>query len=422
MESSPKRVFFKTFGCRTNLFDTQVMIARLGMHHRVWREAEADTVVVNSCTVTNAADSGVRNYISRLRRNHPQIEILFTGCAALTQGEQLYRQGRVDGLFSHAQKERVAHFVTTPSGAIEHQSDHLDETLLERFEGKQRAFVKIQEGCDFSCSYCIIPTVRGRARSYSTDRVATQIEQLVGQGFGEFVLTGTNTGSFGRDRGESLSWLLDRLFQIPGIKRLRLGSLEPSQIDAALMERLTHPVMARHLHIALQHTSNTMLKKMNRINRFESDRALLEQLAAEGFALGTDYIVGFPGESETLFSEALENLERLPLTHIHPFTYSPRDNTPAAALKQDVQGPIAARRRQQVVDRVALKHRHFYQSRSISPLWVLVEQSDRGVSTGLDQYFTRVALDGVFEPGSWVMVRDFSVDETGRVTGRPDAL
>ncbi len=417
MPSSARRVYFKTFGCRTNLFDTQVMIARLGKHRRVESEAQADTVVINSCTVTNAADSGVRSYINRLRRRYPGITILFTGCAVQSQGEKLFETAQVDGLFDHGQKEKIAHFITAPQRSVEPLGAHLDETLIERFEGRQRAFVKIQEGCDFRCSYCIIPSVRGPARSYTIEHITTQITRLVEQGFEEFILTGTNTGSFGRERGERMADLLKSLFKVPGIKRLRLGSLEPSQVDDALMEQLTHPLMARHLHIALQHTSDAMLARMNRINRFSVDRALLDRIAQEGFTIGSDYIVGFPGESDAIFDEALKNLQALPLTHIHLFTYSPRSGTPAARLKQDVDGHLAASRRQAIEAEVARKHRLFYESRAAAPLRVLIERQEANIASGLDQYFTRIWIEGAHRPGEWVSVDRFWPDAQGRIWG-----
>lgn len=408
-----KKVFFKTFGCRTNLFDTQVMIANLGPWETTETEGEADAVVINSCTVTNAADSGVRAYISRLRRERPDAKIFFTGCGVATQGSSLLSEGRIDGLFGHSEKERIETFLAAPKPfEIPGNLTHTDSTLIERFEGKHRAFIKIQEGCDFACSYCIIPTVRGGARSLSEKLILEQIRLLVDQGYEEFVLTGTNMGSYGRDRGENLARLIARIGAISGVKRLRLGSLEPIQVDEPFIEQLSAPFMARHLHIALQHTSDAMLERMNRRNRFESDRALLERLSNLGYALGTDYIVGFPGESEAIFEEGYENLLALPLTHIHLFPYSPREGTPAATLKQDVPGNVAALRRERIAQAVEAKRRAFY-ARLKTPLTVLIE-NDQG---GLDQYFSRVTIEGDRPLSGWVSLARWAMDESGKLRG-----
>lgn len=409
-----KKVFFKTFGCRTNLFDTQVMIANLGPWETTEAEGEADAIVINSCTVTNAADSGVRAYISRLRRENPAIKIFFTGCGVATQGRALLKEGRIDGLFGHSEKERIETFLAAPEPfEIPGILTHIDTTLIERFEGKHRAFIKIQEGCDFACSYCIIPSVRGGARSLGEKLILDQIRLLCDQGYEEFVLTGTNMGSYGRDRGENLAKLIAQIGRIAGVKRLRLGSLEPVQVDEPLIELLNAPFMARHLHVALQHTSDAMLEKMNRRNRFESDQRLLERLSGLGYALGTDYIVGFPGESEAIFEEAFENLQTLPLTHIHLFPYSPREGTPAAMLKQDVPGNVAAQRREKIAQAVENKRRQFY-ARLKTPLTVLIENENGG----LDQYFSRVQIQGDRPLSGWVTLENWSIDEAGKIEGR----
>ena len=398
------------------------MIARLGPHRRVDHESEADTIVINSCTVTNAAESSARAYVARLKRHYPQVEILFTGCAVASEGEALLQKGQINGLFAHAQKEQIAHFLDHPPTTAQHDPTHLDHTLIEHFEGKQRAFIKIQEGCDFSCSYCIIPSVRGVSRSMDTGLICDQIRLLVAQGFGEFILTGTNSGSFGIDRGERLSDLVGRILQIKGVRRLRLGSLEPSQVDESLIALLDHPVMARHLHVALQHTCDRVLERMNRKNRFEGDRRLLERLSSLGYAIGTDYIVGFPGESEGEFEEALANLEHLPLTHIHLFSYSPRQGTPAAALKQDVDGETVTKRREAILARIGQKHRDFYTALGQNPLEVFVERSVDNQASGLDQYFSRVRIPAGFEVGSWVRVSRYRPLAGGEVEAVEYAL
>ncbi|WP_300674798.1 radical SAM protein, partial [Helicobacter sp. UBA3407] len=249
-----QKVYFKTFGCRTNLFDTQVMINALQDFTQTPYEEESDFVIVNSCAVTNGAESGARNYIHRLQNEGKRI--YFTGCGVQTQGQNLLDKGLVFGVFGHSHKENInAILKQKQSFFLEDDLKSLDNKILGDFVGKSRAFIKIQEGCDFACSYCIIPSVRGKARSFPQEKIISQVEKLTQKGFDEFILTGTNIGSWGKEFGKDIANLIESLCAIPSLKRLRIGSLEPSQINTHFLEILQNPKIERHLHIALQHTA-----------------------------------------------------------------------------------------------------------------------------------------------------------------------
>jgi len=409
-----KKVFFKTFGCRTNQFDTQVMISRLGAYRVVEREEEADVIVVNSCTVTNGADSGVRGYINQARRINEKARVILTGCGAHTKGEALFESGKVDGVFGHSEKEKIDRFIESEERFYEiGDLEHIDTTVVEQFVGKSRAFIKIQEGCDFRCSYCIIPYVRGNARSLDEELILEQVGTLAANGFGEFILTGTNVGSYGKDRGGTLAGLLKRMSRIRGVRRIRIGSLEPIQITSEFKELLDEPWMSRHLHIAIQHTSDRMLELMNRRNSFASDLELFEEISARGYALGTDFIVGHPGEGEREWEEAIGRVERLPLTHIHAFTYSRRDGTPSAVMKPAVPGNIAKERHKELTSLVKRKNRAFRSSLK-SPLEILVESCKDGRYVGLDQYYNRVEIECDRDiTGEWTVLEKFEALEGG---------
>ena len=407
-----KKVYFKTFGCRTNQFDTQVMMSRLGSYKIASSEEEADIIVVNSCTVTNGADSGVRGYINQLNRRYGDRRVLLTGCGAQTKGESLFESGKVHGVFGHSEKERVTRFLDNEERFFEiGDLKHIDTTVVEQFVGKSRAFIKIQEGCSFRCSYCIIPHVRGNARSLDEEQILEQIRRLAANGFGEFILTGTNVGSYGIDRGSSIAKLLKRMSTIRGVRRIRIGSLEPIQITEELMELLDEPWMARHLHIALQHTSDRMLKIMNRRNRFDEDLELFEKIAAHGYAIGTDFIVGHPGEDDAAWEEAIARVKELPLTHLHAFTYSKRDGTPSAAMKPEIPGNVAKARHRELTSLVRAKNLAFRRDLT-GPLDVLVESEKEGKYVGLDQYFNKVAIESDRDlKGEWVRLERFDAAE-----------
>ncbi len=404
------RVYFKTFGCRTNQFDTQVMMASLKHFTVTAEEAEADTVVVNSCTVTNSADASVRNYIRSVRRKNPDARIVLAGCGSHSKGEALFGSGEVHGVMGHSEKEHLDALLLRPDRFYEiGDLAHVDQTIVTDFVGKSRAFVKVQEGCDFDCAYCIIPSVRGAARSYPPAQIVEQVRILAANGFGEFILTGTNVGSYGKEIGSSLAALLGEIARLRGVRRLRIGSLEPIQIDAALTELLDEPWMARHLHIALQHTSDAMLTRMNRRNAYRSDRRLFEQLAGRGYALGTDFIVGHPGEGEREWAEAMARMDDLPLTHIHAFTYSRRDGTAAAAMTDTVRGDVARARHRELTEKIAAKN-FLFRQRHTEGLTVLVENGREGMYNGLDQYFNRVQIASSEDlRGNWTTLEKIEV-------------
>ena len=365
------KVYFKTFGCRTNVFDTQVMMSNLKDFEVTQDESLADVVVINSCTVTNSADSTARGYISGLKKLPKDPRVVFTGCGVWTKGETLFKEDKVDSLFGHSEKEKINELLLNESRFFQAGDlTHIDETIVEEFIGKSRAFIKVQEGCDFRCSYCIIPYVRGDARSYSEDKILEQVTTLAANGFGEFILTGTNVGSYGKKQ---------------------------------------HTSMAKHLHIALQHTSKEMLKIMNRRNKVLSDLELFEFLKENGYALGTDFIVGHPGETDILWREAMENLHKFPLTHIHAFTYSKRDGTPSATMKPEVKGDIAKIRYNELTKIIEQKNYDFRKANT-KTLEILIEQEKNGKYIGFDQFFNQIEIDSPVDlVGDWVFIDDYEV-------------
>ena len=406
-----KKIYFKTFGCRTNLYDSQVMKSALQGYEITENEAEADVVVINSCTVTNGADSNVRNYISKLEKgNAPKIYL--TGCGAHTKGEQLLKEGRVAGVFGQSEKQKINKLLQKPEGFYEiGDLEFVDDSVVGEFIGKSRAFIKIQEGCNFRCSYCIIPYVRGDARSLDESKIIEQITRLAANGFGEFILTGTNLGSYGVDTKSSLAKLLKKISYVRGVRRIRLGSIEPIQVTDEFKELLDEPWLEKHLHIALQHTSPKMLKLMNRRNVYKQDKELFAYLRDKGFAIGTDFITGHPGESEQLWKEAMTNAKELHLTHLHAFTYSKRDGTPSATMKPEVDGKTAKRRLHEIEALVKEKNYEFRKSQSV-PLQVLIESEKEGYYIGYDQFFNQIRVKSSMDlVGNWLEIEDYEVRE-----------
>lgn len=407
-----KKVFFKTFGCRTNIYDSQVMISSMADYEVTENEAEADAIVINSCTVTNGADTHVRSYISGVEKSGNDAKLFLTGCGAHTKGESLLKENRIHGVFGQSEKEKIDTLLKKEQPFYDPGDlNHVDDVIVDDFVGKSRAFIKIQEGCNFRCSYCIIPFVRGDARSMDEEKILEQISRLALNGFGEFILTGTNVGSYGQDSKTSLAKLMKRMSQIRGVRRIRLGSVEPIQIGDEFKEILDEPWMEKHMHIALQHTSPKMLKLMNRRNVYKQDRELFEFLADKGYAIGTDFITGHPGESEELWLEAMRNAKELPLTHLHAFTYSKRDGTPSAHMKPEVNGRVAKERLHEIQNLVNDKNLVFRKAFS-GELEVLVESQKDGLYHGIDQHFNKIVIESKEDLiGNWINVEKFDVRE-----------
>ena len=405
-----KKVFIKTFGCRTNLFDSQVMLQNLKDFEITQNEEEADIVIVNSCTVTNGADSGVRGYVNSANKKNQKVYL--TGCGAHTKGESLFEADKVFGVFGQSEKTKINEMLKKDTKFYEiGDLDFIDDAVVEEFVGKSRAFIKIQEGCNFRCSYCIIPFVRGDARSLDEENILEQIRRLAENGFGEFILTGTNVGSYGQGENRSLASLLKRMSMIKGVRRIRIGSMEPIQVTPEFKELLDEPWLEKHLHIAIQHSSPQMLKLMNRRNRVDTDIKLLNHLHEKGFALGTDFIVGHPGESDELWTEAMQNLKQMPLTHVHAFTYSKRDGTPSAIMKGDING-LVSKQRMLELNELINQNNYKFRLEHKFPLDVLVESYKDGVYSGLDQYFNRIELTCRNDLlGNWINIEDYEIKQ-----------
>ena len=402
-----QKIFFKTFGCRTNIYDTELLKSYIKDYEITNDEEVADIVVINSCTVTNSADSGVRNYINGVKRRGAKV--ILTGCGAVSKGKELFASG-VFGVLGASKKSDLNELLKQEKPFFELGNlNSVDKNIVTNYENHTKAFIKIQEGCNFNCSYCIIPSVRGRARSMDEAMILKEARILAQNGYNELVLTGTNIGSYGKDTNSSLGKLLANLGKISGIRRIRLGSIEPSQIDESFREILKEEWLERHLHIALQHTSEAMLKIMRRRNNAFSDLELFNELSSLGFALGTDYIVGHPGESEEIWTEAVENFKKFPITHLHAFVYSPRRDTHSATLKSDVSGDVA-KARLKVLQGIAFKNNENFRKKHNETLKILVEQKNGDFYEGFDQFYNKAKISSQNDiTKEWLEVSEYEI-------------
>jgi threonylcarbamoyladenosine tRNA methylthiotransferase MtaB len=336
-----------TFGCRCNQADSAAI--REGLRRRSMSESgnrlDADLIIVNTCTVTQRSDQQVRQTIRRLHRENPDARIVVTGCYAERAPEPLANIPGVTLVVGNADKERLAEILDTAEteprdrilrAPLETQREYLLAPMAQT-GGKTRPLVKLQDGCDARCSYCIVPYVRGPGRSAHPDDILAEIQSLVDRGFQEIVLTGVHLGAFGLklEGHPRLVDLLRQIVNIPRLGRIRLSSIEPMHFDQGIIDlAAAYSVFARHFHIPLQSGSDRILRLMRRPYQAARFGELLQHILAAlpDAAIGTDVMVGFPGETDRDFEETCALVQNSPLAYLHVFPFSPREGTAAWSL------------------------------------------------------------------------------------------
>ena len=349
------RFFVQNFGCRATQADGAALEAQLAARGLECADERhtAEFVILNTCTVTASADEDVRQTVRRVHRENPNSRILVTGCYAQRAPEELAALAGVEWVVGNSHKTEIADLLAGAPyhgqilvGDIFARKDFLTAPVMEAAADRTRPNLKIQDGCNNRCSFCIIPFVRGHSRSSSADLVVEQVRNLAGR-YREVVLSGINLGRWGREPGSRmrLAGLLRRLLDETGIERIRLSSVEPMDFSDDLLGVMAEsPRIARHVHAPLQSGSDRILRRMHRKyrprhyeNRILTARALMPEAA-----IGADVMVGFPGETDADFDESRAFIERLPFTYLHVFTYSERPGTPAAEMAD--QAPMAVRK------------------------------------------------------------------------------
>lgn len=421
-----KTVCFTTLGCKVNQYDSQAMLEEFERHGYAVAPsgAPADVYVVNTCTVTGTGDKKSLQAIRRCRRRNPGAELVVTGCLAQRMGEALRETGarlilgtqyraQVVELLEQAVREGVQMV------AVEGVSNAPYEPLtIHSHEGHTRAVMKIQEGCDNRCTYCIIPSVRGGVRSRPLEEIRREAEALSQAGFQELVLTGIHLTSYGRDLPgrPSLANAVEAACGAPGVRRVRLGSLEPRVATQPFVETLAAlPQLCPQFHLALQSGSDAVLARMK---RGYNTRQFLEAVARiRGMwphaAFTTDVIVGFPGETEAEFQETLDFCERVGFSRLHVFPYSPREGTPAAAMDGQVDEAVKARRVHRLIALGGDLSRRYREGFLGQCAPVLLEEAlPGGGAEGYTPEYVHVCVrDG--RPGALAMVRLDALTEEG---------
>lgn len=370
------RVTLKTLGCRLNEAELETWARQFQTQgHRIVADGEeADLVVLNSCAVTRDAVRKSRNLLRKTARENPAAKLVLSGCYATLNPDEAESLG-VDLVVANADKARLVELASRELAlsAMPAAAAEPGETALFRL-GRHRAFVKVQDGCRYRCTYCIVTVARGAERSRTAGEIIAEINALHSQGIQEAVLTGVHLGGYGSDTGSDLTALIRAILAETEIPRLRLGSLEPWDIPEAFVELFQNPRLMPHLHLPLQSGSDAVLKRMARRCRTVEFADLAARLRAvvPDLNLTTDLIVGFPGESETEWAESLAFAESMAFGDIHVFSFSPRAGTPAAAMPKPVPGEIKKIRSQtlrQLAERQKAATSRRFLGREFPVLW-----------------------------------------------------
>lgn len=429
------RIAITTLGCKINQYDSAVIQSRLEENHSfVPFEEPADCYIINTCTVTDRADWEARQLVRRAKRLSPGAKVLVTGCYAQVNPAEVAAVPGVDYVVGLNRLDDLLQFVALPKDrdvriAVSDVKRQRGVPVLgtRTLPGHTRAFLKIQEGCNYSCTYCIIPTARGLSRSVTPREVLEQVRMLADAGYREIVLTGIHLGGYGQDLipKVDLTALLEMISQSRLIPRVRLSSLDPREVPDRLVDLMAKSdVICPHLHVCAQAGDDEILESMRRNYDGAYYREILIKVHERlpDAALGSDIIVGFPGETDGAFDRSLEFFAALPLTYFHVFPYSSRRGTVAASLPDHVGSEVKKTRARRMRELGAMKKRDFCVRFRGQKLSVLIEEKiDR--ATGLRRGFSRNYLPVLVPAGGTLVNREIEVEvegfERGWLRGTP---
>ena len=410
-----KSVGICTLGCKVNTYESEYVINELKKANYEIKDFNdiCDVYIINTCTVTNNSDSKSRKMIRQAINRNPNACVVAMGCFIATNKN--YNEQGLDIIIANKDKSKIVNLINdylrNKKQIIDLYDKRLDEfedMYINDFPGRTRAFVKIQDGCDNFCSYCIIPFARGKCRSKDENKVIQEITDLVNNGYKEIVLTGIHTGSYGVDLDTNFSGLLNKLVEIKGLERLRISSIECTELNEEVLNLLKKSkVIVDHLHIPIQAGSNEILKSMNRkydLEYFKNKIKEIRKIRPE-ISISTDVIVGFPGESEELFKTTINTCKEIEFSKLHVFPFSERKGTKASFLDGKIDNKEKkdrARRLIEVSKELEIKYMEKFINREVE---VLVEEHKDGYSIGHTGNFLHVKFKGDYPVNEFVKVK-----------------
>ncbi len=421
-----RSIAFKTLGCRLNQYETEALASRFHRHDYeiVPFGEKADVYVVNSCTVTNQSDRKSRNILQQAHKSNHEGLVVVTGCISPDQREKLENKSYINYIVDNKNKSSVynlieAHFngeILNPESLPE---EHFEYELTEKIY-HTRCFIKIQDGCDNFCTFCIIPFVRGRAISRPSEKIIANAKEAVQNGYKELVITGVNIGRY-ENEGTNFEDLIEKILNLPGDFRLRISSLEPEGLGEKFIQLTRHPKFAPHLHLCLQSGSDKILIKMKRMYSVSSFQKLIDDLRTvrPDINFTTDIMVGFPGETDEDFKQTCRITRSIGFSHIHTFKYSKRTGTRAERMTDQIPENVK-NARSEVIRKISDENLvRFYQSLRNKNQQVLVEKINQaGWASGYGEHYVPVKFKTIADVKNMLV----PVKLTGKLPGSGDVM
>lgn len=414
-----------TLGCKVNIYESEYItnILKENGYQIVDFDSKADIYIINTCTVTNTSDKKSEKMIKRARKQNKDAIIIAMGCHAQIKGDNI----DADIIIGNKDKSKIISLIE------EYQENknkikriyNLDNVSFEdmyisSFNSHTRAFVKIQDGCDAFCSYCIIPYARGPIRSKDPKTVIKEITSLVENGYKEIILTGIHTGKYGKDINYTFEQLLKDIIKIKNLYRIRISSIEINELTDPILDLIKdNKIIAKHLHIPLQSGSDKILKLMDRKYdlKFYKDRIEKIRKMIKDVSITTDLIVGFPNEDEKDMEDTLKFIKEIKFTKIHTFPYSKREGTKAASMENQIDETIKRKRVKTVLELSDQLEQDFYQSKLNKTEEVIIEQTKDGKSYGYTSNYIKVEINSPLRPNEVISVKINKVNNK-KVTGK----
>ncbi len=415
-----KSVGVLTLGCKVNTYESEYIINELKKAGYEIKDFDdiCDVYIINTCTVTNSSDSKSKKMIRQAIRRNSNACVVAMGCF-IAANPDIDIPG-LDIILGNKDKSKIVSLLDEYFNTKEIIRDQykgrlkeFEDMYITDFPGRTRAFVKIQDGCDNFCSYCIIPFVRGKCRSKDESKVISEVTDLVSNGYKEIVLTGIHTGSYGVDLDTSFADLLEKLVKIDGLDRLRISSIETTELNEDVLNVLRNSkVLVDHLHIPIQAGSNEILKAMNR--KYDLDYFFAKIAEIRGIrpniSISTDVIVGFPGETEELFETTIDTCKKLEFSKLHVFPYSERRGTASSRMSNKIENGIVKERARRLIE-VSTELEKNYMNKFIdSEVEVLIEETKEGFSYGHTGNFLYVKIKGEYPHNSYKTVRIINIE------------
>lgn len=402
-----------TLGCKVNSYESEFIISKFLKKGYELADNDSDIYIINTCSVTNTSDAKSRKIINKISREHPDAIIVVMGC--MIEAHRDYQNDNVSIIIGNKDKSKVVDLVERylekrkPLKFLYDDFDKkFEDMFIENMNEHTRAYVKIQDGCENFCSYCIIPYTRGCQRSKQPEKVICEIKRLVQNGYKEIVLTGIHTGHYGSDLNTTFSSLLREICKIKGLIRLRISSIEITELDDEFLKVLNdEKIIVDHMHIPLQSGSDTILKNMNRkylTNYYEKKIAKIRKIRPN-ISITTDIIVGFPGETEQLFNETIEFSKKIQFTKIHVFPFSVRKGTKAELMDNQIPESVK-KERVKILTNLSQELEKKYLDKYINQIVeVLIETNKENISIGHTANYLKVKIFNNIKPNTLIKVK-----------------